>query len=109
MKVPKQIDATVSAAIVEQLQKKGMTLKRIGDLMGLSESTVCRIKNRERSLTIFRLRKLESKLRVPIPVLLLDSIDISSVPKDLKPHYKELRKILSQSERTAAMISKANY
>ena len=93
----KRMRNSISTDIIRQLQKKGRTLKDIGKLMGLSESSISRVRKGDRSLTMLRLRKLEAKLNVPIPLLLLQAIDPTSVPKELKAQYEALREIFTKS------------
>lgn len=90
----KFIDSIISARIVQVAQKRGWTLKKIAEAAGLAESTVYYIKEGKRSFTLYRLRKLETALEVPIPRLLLEAIDSESLPKVLRVQYEQLCKVL---------------
>lgn len=92
-----QVDTDVSAKIIQQLQRKGMSLSQIGKLMDLSKSFVSRVKNGERSLTISRLSKLEEKLNLPLPLLFLGAIETQSMPNKLKKQYEALRNAFIKS------------
>jgi transcriptional regulator with XRE-family HTH domain len=91
------IDSIVSSRIIQVAQSKGWTLKKIAEATGLAESTVYYIKEGKRSLTLYRLRKLESALDIPIPKILLEAIDSRELPEVLRSQYDQLRKILNIS------------
>ena len=100
----KYISQTLSQSIVTHLRKKGMTLKQIGDLMGVSESFVSYVKSGDRNFTITRLRKLEKALKQPLPLLFLETVDATSIPKELAPQYEALRKVLHKSAALRKMV-----
>ena len=93
----RRLDASVSADIVEYLQQQGWSLKTIGSMVGVSESFVSRVKQKTRSFTISRLCKLEQKINLPLPLLLLQAIRQESVPKELRSHYQKLQQVLVAS------------
>ena len=64
-------------------------------MAGVSESYVSLVKKGSRNFTVDRLQKLEESLNLPLPLLLLESIDITKVPSELQAKYNELRQILS--------------
>ena len=92
------IEQLVSADIINYLLKTHkVTMADIVKYTGLSLSAISRIKNGQRSLTLFRLRRLEKELNIPLPILFLEAITSSSMPKDLKAHYRKLKKVLVNS------------
>jgi len=93
----RRLDASVSADIVEYLQQQGWTLKTIGSMVGVSESFVSRVKQKTRSFTISRLCKIEKKINLPLPLLLLRAIRQESIPEELRSHYQNLQQVLIAS------------
>ena len=93
--------SSYSADIVKYLQRKGMTLKEIGDLMDLSEPYISCVKKGSKRLTLDRLRMLEEALHTPLPLILLQSIDITpnDMPKSMKTQYMKLKNALIISKR----------
>ena len=85
---------TISAKIILQLQKNGMTLKQIGSIMGLSESYISYVKQGKRNLTIERLRKLEKDLKKPLPLIFLEATEGNLIPNELKNQYVKIRQVL---------------
>lgn len=85
------VDVSLSAKVVELLQDKKMSLSKIAKLMDLSKSFVSRVAKGERSLTIARLKKLEERLQLPLPLLLLEAVETKSMSKKLKEQYRALR------------------
>jgi transcriptional regulator with XRE-family HTH domain len=72
-----------------------MTLRQIGDAMGLSESFVSRVGNKKRGLTIERLLRLQDAVGKPLPLLLLEATSQDSVPESLAPLYEKARDVLA--------------
>ena len=99
---------TLSSAIVTYLVKEGLTLKQIGNLIGLSESFISYVKKGTRNFTIAHLGKLEKSLKQPLPLLFLQTIDEKTIPKELKPQYKALRDALTKSAELRKIISRIN-
>jgi transcriptional regulator with XRE-family HTH domain len=91
----KQIEANLSADLVRHLQSEGMTLRRIGESMGLSESFVSRVAAKKRSLTIEHLLRLQDATGKPLPLLLLEATSQDSVPAPLAPVYEKAREVLA--------------
>ncbi len=95
-KTCRSVYPTISHNIVKYLQGEGLTLRKIGILMGLSESFVSRVSNGQRSFTLDHLSKLEKALEKPLPAILIESTPLKSVHKDLRPIYSAFHKFLSQ-------------
>ncbi|HPC96575.1 MAG TPA: helix-turn-helix domain-containing protein [Sedimentisphaerales bacterium] len=91
----KQVEANLSADLVRHLQSQGMTLRQIGESMGLSESFISRVAHRKRSLTIEHLLRLQEATGTPPPLLLLEAITHDSVPESLAPLYEKAREVLT--------------
>lgn len=64
---------TLSVRLVEWLKQQGKSQKDVAGLLGVSESFISRVASGHRSLTIEHLAKLEDRLKLPLPVLLLES------------------------------------
>lgn len=91
----KQVEANLSADLVKYLQSQGMTLRRIADTMGLSESFISRVAHKRRSLTIEHLLRLQEATDKPLPLLLLEATSQDSVPQALAPLYEKAREVLA--------------
>ncbi len=89
------MEAHLSADLVKYLQAQGMTLRQIGERMGLSESFVSRVASRKRSFTIEHLLRLQEAMGQPLPLLLLEAITEDSVPESLAPLYEKAREVLA--------------
>jgi DNA-binding transcriptional MerR regulator len=87
---------TISRNVVKYLQAKGMELKKIGALLDLSESFISRVGRRERSFTLEHLDKLEKMLKKPLPIILIEAVEMSSVPKDLRNAYKAFKDAMAE-------------
>jgi len=72
-----------------------MTLREIGELMGLKESFISRVRKGERSFTLQRLQKLETSLGKPLTMILIEATPVESAPKELKPLYAAFRGFLA--------------
>ncbi|MBP7050005.1 MAG: helix-turn-helix transcriptional regulator [Phycisphaerae bacterium] len=91
----KRIEANLSADLVKYLQSQGMTLRQIGDAVGLSESFISRVGNKKRGLTIEHLLRLQDAIGKPLPLLLLEATSQDSVPEPLAPLYEKARDVLA--------------
>jgi transcriptional regulator with XRE-family HTH domain len=91
----KQVEVNMSADLVKHLQSQGMTLRQIGESMGLSESFISRVAHRKRSLTIEHLLRLQEVRGKPLPLLLLEATAQDSVPESLAPLYEKAREVLA--------------
>jgi transcriptional regulator with XRE-family HTH domain len=91
----KQVEANLSADLVKHLQSQGMTLRQIGESMGLSESFISRVAHRKRSLTIEHLLRLQEATGTPLPLLLLEATTQDSIPESLAPLYEKARDVLA--------------
>jgi transcriptional regulator with XRE-family HTH domain len=91
----KQVEANLSADLVKYLQAQGMTLRQIGDTMGLSESFISRVAHKKRGLTIEHLLRLQEAIDKPLPLLLLEATSQDSVPAPLAPLYEKAREVLA--------------
>jgi transcriptional regulator with XRE-family HTH domain len=93
----RQIKSSLSAQVVDYLRRRGMTLKQIGRMAGVSESFVSRVARKERGFTIEHLGNFERELKQPLPFLLLQSTPKESIPKDLQSSYAEALRLLQNS------------
>lgn len=89
----RDVRPTVSSAIVRHLQDEGMTLKDIARLLGLSGSFISRVRNKQRSFTLEHLTTLERVIKKPLPIILIEAAELSSVPEDLRPIYAAFREL----------------
>jgi transcriptional regulator with XRE-family HTH domain len=90
---------TVSSNIVRYLQEsEHMTLREIGELMGLKESFISRVRKGERSFTLQRLQKLEASLGKPLTMILIEATPVELAPTKLKPLYAAFRGFLATLE-----------
>ncbi|OHB65959.1 MAG: hypothetical protein A2Y77_05135 [Planctomycetes bacterium RBG_13_62_9] len=94
----KSIYPTLSSDIVKYLQEQGLTLRKVGDLLGLSESFISRVRKKQRSLTLDHLVKLEQATGRALPVILLEATELSSVPDKLRPIYDAFRNLFVGGE-----------
>jgi len=100
------IDRIFSANIVHSL-RKDMTLKKIGELIGQSESYISLVNKAKRSFTLKHLLTLESALGKPLPLIMLqslmeakkeDAVNLSeSAQNNLQEHYNDLCEIFNKS------------
>jgi hypothetical protein len=90
----KNADTYLSADIVACLRKRGMTLKSIGQASGNSESFICRVSKGQRAFTLRHLATLERKLGIPLPQLLLESVNGSSIPAEMRHLYHRMRQMM---------------
>ncbi|MBW8014661.1 MAG: helix-turn-helix transcriptional regulator [Planctomycetes bacterium] len=90
-------DRIVSRNIVRAIRRGAdkMTYKKIGEMIGCSESYISRVANGERAFTLEHLTLLEKKLNKPLPLLLLEATDIKDVPQEVKPLYNYLSDLMS--------------
>lgn len=90
-------DRVVSSNIIRAIRggQKKMTYKKIGEMIGCSESFISRVSHGERAFTLEHLTLLEKKLNKPMPLLLLESTDIEDVAPEMKPLYKYLSELMS--------------
>jgi transcriptional regulator with XRE-family HTH domain len=64
---------TLSVRLIEWLKQQGKSQKDVAVLLGVSESFISRVASGHRSLTVDHLAELEDRLKLPLPVLLLES------------------------------------
>ena len=95
------VNSTISCDIVRYFQKQSMTLKEIGKLMALSESSISKILHKKRNLTLQDLSQLEIVTGKPLPIILLDATETNSIPRKLRKGYKAFRRILMDLGETA--------
>lgn len=86
---------TVSKDIVKHLQKQGLTLRQIGQRMGLSESFISRVLNGKRSFTLKHLQRLEKAQKRPLPLILLESADPDGAPPEYRSLYEAFRGVIA--------------
>jgi transcriptional regulator with XRE-family HTH domain len=94
----KSIYPTLSSDIVKCLQEQGLTLRKVGELLGLSESFISRVRRKQRSFTLDHLVKLERATGRALPVILLEATEPGSVPDELRPIYSAFRHLLAGGE-----------
>ncbi len=85
----------VSRDVVKYLQRRGMTLRQIGEVMGLSESFISHVLHGRRSLTLRHLARLEKAERRPLALILMESADPESAPPELKAVYEAFRGLMA--------------
>jgi transcriptional regulator with XRE-family HTH domain len=83
---------------VKYLQEQGLTLRKVGDLLGLSESFISRVRKKQRSFTLDHLVKLEQATGRALPVILLEATQPGSVPDELRPIYDAFRNLFAGDE-----------
>jgi transcriptional regulator with XRE-family HTH domain len=96
------LDPTISSNIIRFLQKKDekilnkdeKTLRKIGELMDLSESYISYVKKGERGLKLKRLLLLEKSLNMPLTELFMQSTKSGDIPKNLRHQYEQLLDII---------------
>ena len=102
------IRTTISSDIVNYLRtEEALSLKEIGDELNLSKSFISRVWQGKRNFTLKDLSKLEIAMGEPLPILLVKSINLKSVPKELRSKYKVLasviRVVLTEREKLISM------
>lgn len=102
----KQIEADLSADLVEYFKEQGMTLRAIADMIGLSESFISRVARKERCFTIEHLLDFEKATGQPLPLLLLKAISKESVSEELTDLYKATRDVLSSAQELRPLFDK---
>ncbi len=95
---PKSIYPTLSSDIVKYLQEQGLTLRKVGELLGLSESFISRVRKKERSFTLDHLVKLEQATGRALPVILFEATAPGSVPDELRPIYAAFRHLFAKEK-----------
>jgi transcriptional regulator with XRE-family HTH domain len=100
----KSVYPTLSSDIVRYLQEQGLTLRKVGDLLGLSESFISRVRKKQRSFTLDHLVRLEQATGRALPVILLEATQPSSVPDELRPIYDAFRNLLMAGEAHALSL-----
>jgi transcriptional regulator with XRE-family HTH domain len=78
----------ISAEVVALLTGRGMTLTDIAHMLDVTKSYVSKVKAGERSLTLDHLSQLALKTRLPLPFLLLQSMDPKALPAEARPLYR---------------------
>ncbi len=88
-----------SANLVKFLkEKKGMTLKKIGQMAGgLSESFISRVANRKSNFTCDHLARIEESMGQPLAFLLINATPRELIPKDMKGLHDEIMLLLQKS------------
>jgi len=82
----------VSANIVKFLREaRNMTLKEIGTITGCGESFVCRVGKGQRAFTLKHLALIEEHLHIPLPLLLLDSVNQDALTDEMRSLYHSFR------------------
>ena len=87
----------LSYSLVNYLRnQEGMTLKEIGQLIGVGESFVCLVANGKRNFTTDHISKLEKALGEPLVVILLKITPLSSIPAELRPTFRKIFKVMKE-------------
>ncbi len=94
----KSVYPTLSSDIVKYLQEQGLTLRKVGELLGLSESFISRVRKKERSFTLDHLVKLEQATGRALPVILSEATAPDSVPDELRPIYAAFRHLFANEK-----------
>jgi transcriptional regulator with XRE-family HTH domain len=94
----KSIYPTLSSDIVKYLQEQGLTLRKVGELLGLSESFISRVRKKQRSFTLDHLVRLEQATGRALPVILFEATEPGSVPDELRPIYDAFRNLFVNGE-----------
>lgn len=82
---------SISSDIVEYLQtERAMTLQEIGDELNLSKSFISKVRRGKRNFTLNDLMELEIAQGEPLPLLLIEAININPLPSKLRTQYKIL-------------------
>ena len=97
--------ATSFSSDVVKCLRVESTLKEIGQMIGCTESFMSLVANGKRNFTIEHLTALEKALDKPLPLLILEASK-SSVSKNMKPQYDDLKKIFESSRTLRASLSK---
>ncbi|MBC8146024.1 MAG: helix-turn-helix transcriptional regulator [bacterium] len=84
----------LSKGVVQMLVKRGLTLTAIAEMAGVTKSFISRVNAGTRSLTLDHLSKLEKTVGEPLPLLLLKSMSLDMVPKELRPLYRQTLKLI---------------
>lgn len=87
----RSVHPAVSSDIVRYLQDQGMTLRKIGGILRLSESFISRVRNGQRSFTLEHLTRLERAIKKPLPIILMEATQLNSVPKEVRHVYAAFR------------------
>ena len=100
------VQASLSADIILYLRHLGMTLREVGDLIGLSESFMSRVANKKRSLTVEHLEGIAQAVDMPLPLLLSRAMSKQSVPKHLVPMHRKVQAVLSSGVQLEPVLRK---
>ena len=103
----KSVYPTLSSDIVRYLQEQGLTLRKVGELLGLSESFISRVRRKERSFTLDHLLRLERATGRALPVILFEATQPDSVPGELRPIYNGFRSLFAGGEMRGTDLSRA--
>jgi len=105
----KQIEASLSADLVEYFRKQGMTLSEIADKIGVSESFMSRVARKKRCFTIEQLLAFEKTIGQPLPLLLLAAIPQESVSEELADLYQAASDVLSSALELRPLFDKQKH
>jgi predicted transcriptional regulator len=86
----------VSPGIIRLLTGRGMNLTQIAQILGVTKSYISRVNAGDRGLTLDHIAELQRKTCLPIPLMLMESINISTVPKDMRPLYRMVHRMCKQ-------------
>jgi transcriptional regulator with XRE-family HTH domain len=91
----------ISRWVVRMLVERGMTLTSIARTLGVTKSYVSRVNAGTRSLTLNHLVDLERELHMPLPLMFMEATPIESVPRNLRPLYRSIVKLMGGERRPA--------
>ncbi len=99
------LSSSLSVRVIEHL-RQNRTQAEIARMLGVSEGFISLVKNRERSLTISHLERIEEALSVPLGALLLSVTEPKNPSKDSQALAALSQRILESADRARAAILK---
>jgi hypothetical protein len=91
------VTSSISSDLVNYLQGEGMTLKRIGEMAGVGESFVCRVRRGDRRFSLEHMVRFEKELGECVPVLLLEAVWRERVSPAQRKLFDEAVRLLRES------------
>lgn len=71
-------------------KSKGINQRSLSESCGITQGYLSQIENNKREPTITTLRQISTLLDVPLPVMLLLSIDESDIPEEKRSTYQTI-------------------
>lgn len=101
--------ASLSADLVAYLREtRQMSLREIGEVVGLSESFVSRVANGQRRFTLEHLDRFEQALGQPLPLLLLEARWADKVTDETRELFQEGMRLLRAASDLAAELDRGD-